>query len=105
MQTGFRSKRQTMPSRTTTETALTPSGQVLRAVAAKMGCEPIDLPTPLFEVVDPDALDAVLERPETQHEVYVGFTLEDCAVQVHGDGTVYVDGQQYDSDTDTFQSV
>jgi hypothetical protein len=90
---------------TADETMLTPSGQVLRAVAAKTDCEPIDLPTPLFDVVDPDALDSVLCRPDAGHEVYVGFTIEGYAVQVHGDGTVYVDGQRYDPSTDTFTAA
>jgi hypothetical protein len=92
------------PTETTTDDAmLSPSGLVLQAIAAKTGREPIEIPTPLFDVVDPDALDAVLGRPESGHEIYVGFTIEGYAVQVHGDRTVYVDGQRYDPSTDTFK--
>jgi hypothetical protein len=87
------------------EVTTTPTSRVLAALAAKEGCEPIELSTPLFEVVDPDALDAVLGRSATNHELYVGFTFESHGVQVHGDGTVYVDGDRYDPATDTFDSV
>lgn len=35
-----------------------PSIAVVEAVAAEEGCEPTELPVPLYEYVDPEALDA-----------------------------------------------
>ena len=81
----------------------TPSSVALAAIAAKRGCETTELETPLYESVDPDALDALLGRDDANHDVYVGFTLGDSGVQVHGDGTVYVDGERFDPATGTFE--
>lgn len=55
-----------------------PSEQVIRAVAEREGAEPIDLP-PLFDAVDPDALDRMAEADVTISFEYVSYT-----VSVHG---------------------
>jgi hypothetical protein len=89
----------------TTEQVSKPSDRALAALAAKAGCDPVDLETPLFEGVDPEALDAVLGRPTANHEVYVGFSIDGHGVQVHGDGAVYVDGERYDPDADAFEAA
>ena len=43
---------------------------------------------PLFDYVDPDALDAIVADPETT--VTVTFDVEPAVVTVHGDGRVFV---------------
>jgi hypothetical protein len=80
-----------------------PTAMALTALAAKRGCDPAELETPLYDGVDPDALDAMLGREDANHDVYVGFTLDDNGVQVHGDGTVYIDGERFDPETETFE--
>jgi hypothetical protein len=79
-----------------------PSSAALAAIAAKRGCDPTELETPLYDGVDPDALDALLGRDDANHDVYVGFTLDGNGVQVHGDGTVYIDGERFDPASGTF---
>jgi hypothetical protein len=88
----------------TDDVAGTPTDRVLAALAAKQGCDPIEFSTPLYEVVDPDAMDGVF-RADSNHEMYVGFSFGEHAVQVHGDGTVYVNGERFDEATGTFESV
>ncbi len=59
------------------------------AVADERGIDPTDLP-PLYEFVDPDALDALFEgRCEMGGEVR--FTLDGCVVTVYADGRVEAD--------------
>ena len=43
---------------------------------------------PLFDYIDPDALDAIVAGPETT--VTVTFDVESAVVTVHGDGRVFV---------------
>ena len=74
----------------TKEAAVT--DEVVSAVAATKGTDPMDL-DPLFNAIDPDALDALYERtgfgragvPERVEFVYSG-----CRVVVSGDGSVTV---------------
>jgi|GEM_PF-2708249 len=47
--------------------------------------EPVD---PLFDYVDPDALDALVGRSSTA--VTVTFEVEEATVTVHGDGRILV---------------
>ncbi|WP_266074884.1 HalOD1 output domain-containing protein [Haladaptatus caseinilyticus] len=50
------------------------SDVVIRAIAEKKGCEPANLTPPLYDVLDPDALDAMYGRssPRTVFE-YAGY--------------------------------
>lgn len=62
------------------------SGAVIRAVAEHVGADPVDLP-PLFDAVDPDALDAMF-RPITNSdrpEICIQFVFDDCLVEVGSD--------------------
>lgn len=70
-----------------TEAVDSPSAAVLEAVAAAEGCEPTDLNVPLYECVDPDALDAIVSSPLSGRVrfVYHGYEL---AVDGNGDVTV-----------------
>lgn len=76
----------------TAETELT-SQAVVSAVAAETGTDPLEL-EPLYEVFDPDALDALLgwgESGTTSEPVCVEFTYAGCGVCVTADGTVEVE--------------
>jgi len=63
-----------------------PSHVVVTAVAAVTDREPTSCP-PLFDVVDPDALDAIFADREAGR---VAFEYAGCEVTIH-DGTVAVD--------------
>lgn len=63
-----------------------PSEAVVRGVAAATGRSVLDI-TPLFESVDPDALDALFERlPDgtPRSPGRVDFSLDGCMVSVEG---------------------
>lgn len=90
---------------TTGDTELAPTDVALTALAAKEGCDPVDIDTPLYQGVEPDAMDSVLGRENANHEVYVGFSLLGYGVQVHGDGTVFIDGERFDPETGSFESL
>lgn len=62
------------------------SEAVVRAVGAVTGRSPLEL-DPLFEVVDPDALDALFEPPpdeEARTDVRVTLRLGGCEVTIEG---------------------
>ena len=65
------------------------SERVILAVADAKGVDPCDLDTPLYDVVDPDALNKIFgsaDRPRTAGRII--FTMAGCEVVVHGDGDV-----------------
>lgn len=70
-----------------------PSVSVVETVAEATGTEPANM-QPLYEVVDPDALDELMEpdldRPGLSRSIYVTFRFEDCDVAVHADGRTVV---------------
>lgn len=70
-----------------------PSESVVRVVAAVTGDEPIRM-EPLYEAIDPDALDQVFDSTGADSEVEsatrVSFRYQGCAVAVYGDGRVVV---------------
>lgn len=70
------------------------SATIIDAVAAITGNEPADL-QPLYEAVDPDALDQLLRSLRTssisQGRSEVVFTFNGCEVTVAADGTITVD--------------
>lgn len=62
--------------------------RVLTAIAEKTGTDPMEFDRPLYEVVDPDALDTLFQRngsAKTVEFVYLGHQ-----VRVFGDGEVAV---------------
>lgn len=63
--------------------------RVADALAAATGTDPTRLEPPLYDVVDPDALDALVEGATG---VRVSFDYDGHHVVVHGDGAVTVDG-------------
>ncbi|MFB6303356.1 MAG: HalOD1 output domain-containing protein [Haloferacaceae archaeon] len=60
---------------------------VVRAVSAVEGVEPTDLP-PLYEAVDPDALDRLVQSIRSAG--FVVFSYADYTVAVHADDVVEV---------------
>jgi len=64
----------------------TASMRVVRRVARETGTDTAELP-PLYDAIDPEALDAVVESTGTKS---VTFTYVDHAVSVDANGTVSV---------------
>lgn len=69
-----------------------PSVALITAVSECKGIEPTDLSPPLHDVVDPDALDNLFDRP--RGSLTRGGVLEiseyDCHIQVYADGRIEV---------------
>lgn len=68
------------------------SQRVVAAVAEAHSTDPTELP-PLYDAVDPDALDALFDRGnygERENPGRVVFMFADCEVVVHSDGEVTV---------------
>jgi len=70
------------------ETARTPSSRVIDRVAAAEGTEPASLHARLYDVVDPETLDRIVER--SSPELTVAFRFDGYRVRVGGDGAVTV---------------
>lgn len=65
------------------------SARVLEAVAEHEGVDPVDLPEPLYEAVDPDALDEFFR--ESTANCSVAFDYLGYRVTAYADGDVTVD--------------
>lgn len=76
----------TVPSQTQHEAADSVSLDVVRAVAAKTGTDPAALP-PLYEWIDPDALDALFAPSQTndRREGTIEFTYDGSLVTISFD--------------------
>lgn len=61
--------------------------QVIRTVAETTGTDPLELP-PLYNTIDPDALDTLVEGMTTGS---ISFTYTGCNITVQSDGTVSID--------------
>lgn len=72
----------------TAETELT-SQAVVRAVAAETGRDPLEL-RPLYEVVDPDALNSLVSSAESAAAPTVEFRYAGCTVSVTGSDGIEV---------------
>ncbi|MCU4753712.1 hypothetical protein OB919_17275 [Halobacteria archaeon AArc-curdl1] len=68
------------------------SMRVIDAIAAELDIDPLELDTPLFEVINPEALDRLF-RDDV--DCTVSFAYDDYEVTVSNDGTVTVDGSTY----------
>lgn len=64
-----------------------PSVTVVDALSREEGVDPLELDTPLYDVVDPEALDALLEESDAD-DVTVSFTYESYDVTIDGDRLV-----------------
>lgn len=66
------------------------SMEVIDAIAKHEGIEPVDLDTPIYDVIDLDALDALTrDNPETT-SIEVSFTYERYEVTVDNDRDIDV---------------
>ena len=63
--------------------------RVLAAVADHRGVDPIEL-EPLYNAVDPDALEALFGGQRASPHSSLTFEFDGCLVRVSGDGTVDV---------------
>lgn len=69
------------------------STAVVEAIAEREGVDPADLELPLYEAIDPDALDALFSPPGGNREPVSGrisFVYGGYNVEVAGDGEVTV---------------
>lgn len=76
---------------TSSERAHRISVNVIEAIADECGIDPLELP-PLYDVVDPDALDTLFRDPDVTGTV--SFTYMDRRVSVDPGGTVTIGDQQ-----------
>ncbi|WP_227356081.1 HalOD1 output domain-containing protein [Haladaptatus salinisoli] len=62
------------------------STKVIEKVAACEDVDPVELETPLYEVINPDALDTLFKTPSVVKFTYCGYTIVaewPSSVQVH----------------------
>ena len=59
---------------------------VIQTVAETTNTDPLELP-PLYETIDPDALDALIADMQAGT---ISFTYTDCEITVHSDSTVTI---------------
>ena len=72
---------------------VSPSESVIESVATREGVDPMDLDVPLFDAVDPDALDALVRTGSDEGNrppIQVSFTYLGYNVIVASDGLVHV---------------
>lgn len=70
-----------------------PSRAIIEEVAAQEGVDPVDLDVPLFETIDPEALDTLVETADTGYSdttLLLEFTYYGYDVGVSSDGAVSV---------------
>lgn len=75
------------------DTSESTSTAVVEAIAEHAGVDPADLELPLYEAIDPDALDALFSPPEGSRRPVSGrisFVYGGYDVEVTGEGEVTV---------------
>ena len=84
-----------------------PSYRVVEAIAQKEGTSPSELSPPLFSVVDPEALDALVQEDvdSNDSQVEVEFTYLDYVVQIRDGPTVSISDQDGDASIENPESV
>ncbi|MFP9062576.1 HalOD1 output domain-containing protein [Natrialbaceae archaeon A-chndr2] len=84
-----------------------PSYRVIETVAQKEGVSPKDLYPPLFSVVDPDALDALVQGSSDSKigQVTIEFTYLDYLVQIRNGSTVSISVQDEGAPIDDTETV
>ncbi|WP_265108224.1 HalOD1 output domain-containing protein [Halosolutus halophilus] len=68
--------------------------QVIEALAITEAVSPMELEPPLYEIVEPSALNRIF-RPESPDDLRVTFDYTDHTVEIQGDGRIAVDGTEY----------
>lgn len=72
---------------------VSPSESVIESVAAREGVDPTELDVPLFDAIDPDALDALVRTANDEQDrppIQVSFIYHGYNVIVSSDGLVHV---------------
>lgn len=65
------------------------SETVITAVATAIDADPLEM-EPLYESIDPDALDRLCQPSNASSTLQLQFSVAGCEVAVRGDGTVTV---------------
>lgn len=66
-----------------------PSEAIIEAVAAAADADPLEL-SPLYEYIDPDALDALLDQEGGTADLLVRIEIETWNIFIRGDGKICV---------------
>lgn len=66
------------------------SMEVIDAIAEQEGIDPIDLETPIYEVIDLDAVDALTTGDTSTNDIEVSFTYEGYEVTVDNDRDIRI---------------
>ena len=85
-------------------TGVSPSHSIVTQIATIEDVPPTDLEPPLHDVIDPDALDRLLDsnyRHASDESVSVEFTYRGHSVYVDATGTVDIDPSDGRSDSNT----
>lgn len=69
-----------------------PSYRLIETIAQKKGVSPTELSPPLFNVIDPDALDALVQADADSNTggIEIEFTYLNYIVQIRNDSTVNI---------------
>ena len=78
-------------STTTTTADASVCERIVEAVAEAQGTSPLDLEPPLYDVVDPDALERFLGDDSRDVRGLARFSYAGCEVTVDDSGTVFVE--------------
>ena len=84
-----------------------PRETIIRALADAADVEPVDLP-PIYQYVDPEALDALFERRDggTDGDTILSFQVDSWNVFVHSDGRIRIcDANQRTDPVPVFEST
>jgi hypothetical protein len=70
----------------------TVSSAVVRAIATVKGVDPVDLDERLYDHIEPDALDTLLESKsgDSETEIQVSFSMSGCDIDVFDAGKIVV---------------
>lgn len=74
----------------TTEHDVELTTEIAHAVAETVGVDPLEL-EPLYDAVDPEMIENLLETPDVSEESSVTFEYAGLQVTVEGEGTVRVE--------------
>ncbi len=72
------------------ESARTVAEKIIDAISDAEGEAPTELTPPLYDAIDPEALDAVTESMNSEGRI--AFEYRGHEVQVDGDGEISIDG-------------
>ncbi len=75
---------------TVTEHRTNTSNAVVQALAAYEGVAGTELSPPLYDVIDPEALDALFQGERSVDAPTVSFTYNDCRVRITGPTAVEI---------------